>query len=83
MTETAGEVHVESNAEPVLVLVYAVKTAGETIELPRTPKVDALLESWLKANGATPTEDGAWLVGARGETLDFAHAVGYVATLPA
>lgn len=83
MTDTAGTVPVDLNAEPVLVLVFAVKTAPESIELPRTPKVDALLESWLKANAITPNEDGSWTVGARGESMDFEHALGFLATQPA
>jgi hypothetical protein len=77
------DVAIPHDAEPVLVAIYAVRNAPDTVTLPSSPKVLALLESWLRANHFVPTPEGdAWHHDGLPELVDFERALGVCATLP-
>jgi hypothetical protein len=78
------EVQVPANSDVVVVPVYVVMSAADTLTLPASPKVTALLDSWLRANHYVhdPVDD-VWSHELLPEPVPFERAVGHCATLAA
>ena len=75
-------VEVPAGYEPQFLTIYAVRESVDTIELPDTPKVRRVLESWLAANHYRRTDQGGWLLDDFPDTLSFVDALGHCSTLP-